>query len=247
MVALNLRDNRIGGSRDKRGVKALKEMLKTDRALRHLDLSSNLLTKADVTILADGVRDNRAMTKLNLSDNLLYAAAGKILALKLKKNTVLQDLDLSDNGIGMKSRVIGHGADARGIIALCDALLTKEGFTCLNFRNNGGIGDQELRPQRAAGLARLVPRIVAQIVAPLGGHNTPSIVVNSSGKNWFRDLHAFQMALGLRSRVSAARASSTADEDLQRKKRKVAAAGAAWRRLPRPLPKAVLHHVLLWL
>ena len=239
MVALNLRDNRIGGSRDKRGVKALKEMLKTDRALRHLDLSSNLLTKADVTILADGVRDNRAMTKLNLSDNLLYAAAGKILAFKLQKNPVLQDLDLSDNGIGMKSRVIGHGADTGGIIALCD-LLTKGAFTYLNFRNNGGIGDQELRPLRAAGLARLVPRIVAQIMAPLGGHNTPFIVVDSSGKNWFRDLHAFQMALGLRSRVSAARASSTADEDLQRKKRKVAA-------LRLPLPKALLHHVLLWL
>lgn len=63
-MKLNLRNNKIGGKKHKRGMNALKEMLQTNTLLRELDLSANGLSEKDALILGDGLRANGALVKL---------------------------------------------------------------------------------------------------------------------------------------------------------------------------------------
>jgi Ran GTPase-activating protein (RanGAP) involved in mRNA processing and transport len=122
-VKLNMSDNKIGGKKDKSGMNALTEMLKTNIVLQELDLSSNSLSKKDVTILADGLSANRALTSLDISNNkMACSAAGNALSDMLSRNSTLKHLNVSncgglysDGGIGF-AKELAVGVSTNGAL-----------------------------------------------------------------------------------------------------------------------------------
>ena len=73
--------------------------LKTNTALKNLDLSDNDLGPADAESLATALKPNTTLTNLDLSHNYLGPASAESLATALKTNTTLTNLNLSDNDL----------------------------------------------------------------------------------------------------------------------------------------------------
>ena len=85
---------------DAPGVEALAEGLRTNGALKTLDLSSNSIGDAGAQALAEALKTNEALTQLFLRSNSIGDAGAQALAEALKTNEALTMLDVDFNSIG---------------------------------------------------------------------------------------------------------------------------------------------------
>eukprot|EP00935_MAST-01C_sp_MAST-1C-sp1_P001490 g1490.t1 len=136
LVKLNMRDNKIGGKKDKSGMNALKEMLKTNTVLQELDLSSNGLSKKDAPILADGLRTNGALVSANLLHNNIGIEQAQSLAAILKEHATLKSF-CGHNGDETELDMSGNKeVGVEGAVMLAPEIAANGSLTSLNISGN---------------------------------------------------------------------------------------------------------------
>ena len=82
-MKLDASDNSMFGYKDKSGIQAWADALKTNSSLLELNLAKNDMGADDAKIFADGVSANGAMKNLNVSKNSLGAQGAKHIAAAL--------------------------------------------------------------------------------------------------------------------------------------------------------------------
>ena len=82
-MKLDASDNNMFGYKDKSGIQAWADALKTNSSLLELNLAKNDMRANDAKIFADGVSANGAMTSLNVSFNFLGAEGAMHIAAAL--------------------------------------------------------------------------------------------------------------------------------------------------------------------
>jgi Ran GTPase-activating protein (RanGAP) involved in mRNA processing and transport len=130
---LILRKNKIGmgakmeNAKYEEGMKSLRDMLKINENMVHLDLQSNFISAKDLKILAEGVKKSR-LQLLDLGKNDIRDDGVKILADTIKTTTTLKVLSLKDNKIGSKGiQMLAAAISASGTLSDLDLAYNKFG------------------------------------------------------------------------------------------------------------------------
>ncbi|XP_065917500.1 NLR family CARD domain-containing protein 3-like isoform X1 [Dysidea avara] len=77
----------------------IREFLKVNKSLLHLDISANNITCEGTKTIIEGLKTNKTLTELHMSSNHIANKGAKAIAIALDFNTVLLKLDISDNKI----------------------------------------------------------------------------------------------------------------------------------------------------
>ena len=196
------------------------------------------------------------MVTFDIGTNELRAGGAKALAKALKDHHVLQKLNIANNQLILKDDAKKvSDIDPSGIIAISEAISTMRALAILDISHNYVSDHVACKQLWAASVQRVVSRIVISITST-DPYMTPFHVIDGFFETSpLRDLHSYQIAIGLRSRVLIARRSTRG------KKRKrspqeggggepmavdeIPAAGP-WR-WQLPLPQEVFCRALLWL
>ncbi len=106
-------------------IRNLSECLKTNNALKILDLRHNHVGTIGVQSLVESLKDNKTLTELDIRSNRIRDQGAKHLSDLLKMNGVLTSLNLKGNRIG-----------DGGAYYISEALKTNTTLTSLNLRAN---------------------------------------------------------------------------------------------------------------
>ena len=88
------------------GGEAIADMLRTNKALTHLDLSWNYIRKKSAQEVAKALRHNRALRSLKIAYNMLGNLPAQELGSSLAANNFLTSLDLSYNNVSPAAALV---------------------------------------------------------------------------------------------------------------------------------------------
>ena len=108
------------------GATCIAEAMKVNKTLTNLNLSSNRISDAGATCIAEAMKVNKTLTKLYLRNNGISDAGATCIAEAMKVNKTLTNLDLSSNRI----------SDA-GATCIAEAMKVNKTLTNLDLSNNG--------------------------------------------------------------------------------------------------------------
>ncbi|CAE8642747.1 unnamed protein product [Polarella glacialis] len=117
LQSLSLRENHL----DDAGIGAISEALKSNRALKELELCGNGIGDLGASSLGLALVMNMKLSVLNLQDNLIGDPGADGLAVGIERNKVLQELDLGGNGrlgnagVGRLAQALGKNSTLRSL------------------------------------------------------------------------------------------------------------------------------------
>lgn len=104
------------------GATWMASVLRQNRVLRFLDLSSNAFSYTGAAELANALSEQNTLLELNLRDNKLEDRGAQSMSVVLRKNRALTSLDLGSNRIGFE-----------GMAAITSALTANSTLRCLKL------------------------------------------------------------------------------------------------------------------